>query len=139
MRLDRALAGSAGERLAERIREQFPIALIDEFQDTDPLQYRIFERVYRIGENPRTLGLLHDRRPQAGDLRVPRRRHPHLPARARRPPRGGTTRWAPTTARHRRMVDAVNRSFLHAERPSARGASASPRGRAGKPRALRVG
>ncbi|MBO3277686.1 exodeoxyribonuclease V subunit beta [Pseudomonas schmalbachii] len=57
IRLDRALAGPGGGHLAERIREQFPVALIDEFQDTDPLQYRIFERIYRIADNPPDLGL----------------------------------------------------------------------------------
>lgn len=35
-----------GERLAERIRTQYPVALIDEFQDTDPLQYSIFRQLY---------------------------------------------------------------------------------------------
>jgi exodeoxyribonuclease V beta subunit len=49
-RLDAALAGDSGARLAEVIRRQFPMALIDEFQDTDPLQYRIFQRIYGIGE-----------------------------------------------------------------------------------------
>ena len=49
-RLDAALAREGGERLAEVIRQQFPMALIDEFQDTDPLQYRIFQRIYGIGE-----------------------------------------------------------------------------------------
>ena len=49
-RLDAALAGDSGQRLAEVIRRQFPMALIDEFQDTDPLQYRIFQRIYGIGE-----------------------------------------------------------------------------------------
>ncbi|WP_020679931.1 exodeoxyribonuclease V subunit beta [Marinobacterium rhizophilum] len=44
--LDRALASSAGERLAAAIREQYPVALIDEFQDTDPQQYRIFSTLY---------------------------------------------------------------------------------------------
>ncbi|EIC19901.1 exodeoxyribonuclease V subunit beta [Thiorhodovibrio frisius] len=34
------------ETLAATLRAQFPVALIDEFQDTDPLQYRIFERIY---------------------------------------------------------------------------------------------
>ncbi|HBO9600723.1 TPA: exodeoxyribonuclease V subunit beta, partial [Pseudomonas aeruginosa] len=51
-RLDRALQGPGGERLAQLIREQFPVALIDEFQDTDPVQYRIFERIYRIAADP---------------------------------------------------------------------------------------
>ncbi len=35
-RLDRALQGPGGERLAQLIREQFPVALIDEFQDVSP-------------------------------------------------------------------------------------------------------
>ncbi len=56
-RLDKALGGPAGERLAGLIREQFPVALIDEFQDTDPVQYRIFERIYRIEDNVRETGL----------------------------------------------------------------------------------
>ena len=50
-RLDTALQGSHGERLAGLIRAQFPVAMIDEFQDTDPLQYRIFDAVYRISDN----------------------------------------------------------------------------------------
>jgi exodeoxyribonuclease V beta subunit len=45
-RLDQALAGPRGELLAERLRRSYPVALIDEFQDTDPLQYRIFRRLY---------------------------------------------------------------------------------------------
>ncbi len=51
VRLDGALDGPNGERLRERIARQFPAALIDEFQDTSPLQYRIFERIYRPREN----------------------------------------------------------------------------------------
>ncbi|UDI93637.1 exodeoxyribonuclease V subunit beta [Pseudomonas sp. IAC-BECa141] len=55
LRLDAALQSDGGERLATLIREQFPVALIDEFQDTDPVQYRIFESIYRIEEdNPET-------------------------------------------------------------------------------------
>lgn len=41
-----ALRGEQGERLAELIRQQFPFAMIDEFQDTDALQYQIFATVY---------------------------------------------------------------------------------------------
>ncbi|UTW13823.1 exodeoxyribonuclease V subunit beta [Marinobacterium rhizophilum] len=44
--LDKALVSSAGERLALAIRAQYPVALIDEFQDTDPQQYRIFSTLY---------------------------------------------------------------------------------------------
>ncbi len=32
--------------LSERIRSLYPVAMIDEFQDTDPLQYSIFSRLY---------------------------------------------------------------------------------------------
>ena len=50
-RLDDALHGPRGDQLAATIRRQFPVALIDEFQDTDPVQYRIFNRIYRVAEN----------------------------------------------------------------------------------------
>ncbi|PKM12049.1 MAG: exodeoxyribonuclease V subunit beta [Gammaproteobacteria bacterium HGW-Gammaproteobacteria-3] len=45
-RLDKALQGSNGPNLANIIRQQYPIALIDEFQDTDPVQYRILSTLY---------------------------------------------------------------------------------------------
>jgi exodeoxyribonuclease V beta subunit len=35
-----------GEALAEGIRSRFKAALIDEFQDTDPVQYEIFKRIF---------------------------------------------------------------------------------------------
>ena len=58
-RLDAALADpQAGERLAQRLREQFPVAMIDEFQDTSPLQLRIFNRIYRMAENRQDSALL---------------------------------------------------------------------------------
>ncbi len=57
-RLDTALAGPNGERLRERILGQYPVALIDEFQDTSPLQSRIFDRLYRMADNDPATGLL---------------------------------------------------------------------------------
>ncbi|WP_205952240.1 exodeoxyribonuclease V subunit beta [Pantoea stewartii] len=45
-RLDEALQQPGGALLAETIRGRFPVALIDEFQDTDPQQYRIFRTLY---------------------------------------------------------------------------------------------
>ncbi|NOT10556.1 MAG: exodeoxyribonuclease V subunit beta [Methylococcaceae bacterium] len=45
-RLDKALHGNNGQQLAKVIQQQYPIALIDEFQDTDPVQYRIFSSLY---------------------------------------------------------------------------------------------
>ena len=44
--LDDALAGAGGTRLAAQIRRELPCALIDEYQDTDPVQARIFGRIY---------------------------------------------------------------------------------------------
>ena len=45
-RLDSALQSANGEALATAIRTRFPVAMIDEFQDTDPQQYRIFRRIW---------------------------------------------------------------------------------------------
>ncbi len=44
--LREALQGARGERLAALLRSRMPFALIDEFQDTDPVQYEIFRRVW---------------------------------------------------------------------------------------------
>ncbi len=44
--LHEALAGAGGDALAERIARRFPLALVDEFQDTDQRQYAIFSRIY---------------------------------------------------------------------------------------------
>jgi exodeoxyribonuclease V beta subunit len=37
----------ADSTLADRLFEAFPVALIDEFQDTDQRQFAIFDRIYR--------------------------------------------------------------------------------------------
>ncbi len=50
--------GEAGDALATRIRTQFPVAMIDEFQDTDPAQYRIFQRIYDVGSATPDSGLI---------------------------------------------------------------------------------
>ncbi|MHC4879534.1 MAG: UvrD-helicase domain-containing protein [Planctomycetota bacterium] len=44
--VDSALAGPQGELLLEQLRERYHVALVDEFQDTDPVQFRIFSRVF---------------------------------------------------------------------------------------------
>lgn len=45
--------------LAVRIRQLYPLAMIDEFQDTDPVQYRIFSQVYRPAQKEiNNLGLI---------------------------------------------------------------------------------
>lgn len=48
LRLQQALTGPGGVGLAQAIRQRFPMAMVDEFQDTDPIQYDIFSRVYEL-------------------------------------------------------------------------------------------
>jgi len=50
-RLHDALEAPGGDKLAAELRRQYPAALIDEFQDTDPVQYRIFRKVFAGAEN----------------------------------------------------------------------------------------
>ncbi len=47
-----ALNGDAGPRLAAAVRQSYGAALIDEFQDTDPIQYQIIRQIYGGGELP---------------------------------------------------------------------------------------
>ena len=46
-----ALQGNAGTRLAARLRARFPVAMIDEFQDTDRVQFDIFQLLYHDRSN----------------------------------------------------------------------------------------
>jgi exodeoxyribonuclease V beta subunit len=47
--LDATLRGPGGQALADVMRERWRYALIDEFQDTDPLQWSIFRRAFFDG------------------------------------------------------------------------------------------
>ncbi len=114
-RLDAALQGPNGARLAELIRQQFPVALIDEFQDTDPLQYRIFDAIYRVAANDRATALILIGDPKqaiyafrGADI------HTYLAARRATEGRHYTlgTNFRSTSA----MVGAVNHCFEQAER-----------------------
>ena len=51
-RLRDALCGAEGDALAQILRRRFRAALIDEFQDTDPVQYEIFNRIYQHSGQP---------------------------------------------------------------------------------------
>jgi exodeoxyribonuclease V beta subunit len=58
-RLDQALLSpGSGERLRQRIQKQYPVALIDEFQDTSPLQFRIFDQIYQTQSHAEETALL---------------------------------------------------------------------------------
>lgn len=50
--LDRALTAPLGSSLADALRTRYVAALIDEFQDTDPIQYGIFARIYQGSDAP---------------------------------------------------------------------------------------
>lgn len=50
--LHRALVTDQGDELAKALRTRFPAALIDEFQDTDPLQFGIFRKIYVPEDEP---------------------------------------------------------------------------------------
>ncbi len=110
-RLDQALHSVSGERLAQTIASQYPVALIDEFQDTDPLQWQIFQRIY--AERADTGLLLIGDPKQAiygfrgADI------HTYLRARRRAEPPTWTldTNYRSTKT----LVGAVNHVFEHAE------------------------
>ena len=46
-----ALQSDSGESMARALRREYPVAMIDEFKDTDNIQYRIFEHIYPAGED----------------------------------------------------------------------------------------
>ncbi|MBU2498820.1 MAG: exodeoxyribonuclease V subunit beta, partial [Proteobacteria bacterium] len=50
LQLHGALEGKGGEALTRAIRARFKAALIDEFQDTDPVQYAIFRKIFGAKE-----------------------------------------------------------------------------------------
>ncbi|MGX9728807.1 MAG: exodeoxyribonuclease V subunit beta [Candidatus Electronema sp. VV] len=54
--LDKGLRAAEGGVLARSIARRFPAILVDEFQDTDPLQYRIFKTIHAAAQ-ARTAGL----------------------------------------------------------------------------------
>jgi exodeoxyribonuclease V beta subunit len=56
-RLRAALLGENGAALRKRITEQYPVAMVDEFQDTAPIQYQIFDLLYRVAANDPETGL----------------------------------------------------------------------------------
>jgi exodeoxyribonuclease V beta subunit len=127
-RLDSALHGRSGERLAHTIATQYPVALIDEFQDTDPLQWRIFQRIYV--QRPDTALLLIGDPKQA--IYGFRGADIHTYLRARRSAVPPTWTLATNFRSTASMVRAVNRVFGFAEQHP-EGAFAFGKGSGGLP------
>ncbi|WP_263264523.1 exodeoxyribonuclease V subunit beta [Pseudomonas sp. RIT-PI-S] len=122
LRLNAALRGEAGDALTQVIREQFPVALIDEFQDTDPVQYSIFERIYQIGENRTDLGIFLIGDPKQA-IYAFRGADIHTYLRARRANAGRLHSLGTNFRSSEAMVGALNRLFEQAEsRAQGRGA-----------------
>ncbi|MDT9643061.1 exodeoxyribonuclease V subunit beta [Pseudomonas sp. JV245A] len=122
LRLDSALQSDGGERLATLIREQFPVALIDEFQDTDPVQYRIFESIYRIEANDPETGLFLIGDPKQA-IYAFRGADIYTYLRARQATIGRLHTLGTNFRSSQAMVSAVNHVFLQAEqRPQGQGA-----------------
>jgi exodeoxyribonuclease V beta subunit len=57
--LYKALDGASGQSLARQLRRRFPVAMIDEFQDTDAVQFGIFKHLY-FTENDTSLTMIGD-------------------------------------------------------------------------------
>ena len=113
-RLKSALEGPNAEALRQRITAQYPVAMVDEFQDTSPDQYCIFNLLYRVAENDPAHGLFLIGDPKqsiygfrGADI------HSYLDARRATDGRHYQlgTNYRSTAA----LVEAVNQLFLHAE------------------------
>ncbi|MGK5023610.1 exodeoxyribonuclease V subunit beta [Janthinobacterium sp. RB2R34] len=115
-RLHDALAGENGAALRQRIVEQYPLAMVDEFQDTAPAQYQIFNLLYRIADNDPTLGLFLIGDPKQSIYGF-RGADIQSYLAARRATEGRHYQLGTNYRSTAPLVAAVNQLFLHAERP----------------------
>lgn len=123
-RLDVALQGPGGEALAAAIRSELPFAMVDEFQDTDPCQYRILRAIWPdVGHTDGGLFLIGDPK-QA--IYAFRNADIHTYLRASRDALQPASTLATNHRSSKAMVDAVNRLFSHGEESAADGAFAFP-------------
>ncbi|UMR29921.1 exodeoxyribonuclease V subunit beta [Massilia sp. MB5] len=113
-RLKQALEGGNGAALRKRITEQYPVAMVDEFQDTAPSQYRIFDLLYRVEQNDPTLGLFLIGDPKQSIYGF-RGADIHSYLAARRATAGRHYQLGTNYRSSAAVVQAVNRIFLHAE------------------------
>ncbi|MEX2474548.1 UvrD-helicase domain-containing protein, partial [Marinobacter sp.] len=120
-RLDDALHGPRGDQLAATIRRQFPVALIDEFQDTDPVQYRIFDRIYQVAGSDAATCLLMIGDPKQAIYGF-RGADIHTYLQARQGVQDRTYTLGKNFRSAKPMVAAVNRVFEHSDQHSTEGA-----------------
>jgi exodeoxyribonuclease V beta subunit len=55
-----AVTGPGGAALCAKVAQRHPVAIVDEAQDTDPVQWGIFDRLYPAGDPARTLIVVGD-------------------------------------------------------------------------------
>ncbi|CAH0174274.1 RecBCD enzyme subunit RecB [Massilia sp. Bi118] len=120
-RLKNALEGANGEALRKRILDQFPVAMVDEFQDTSPDQYRIFDLLYRVLDNDPTHGLFLIGDPKQSIYGF-RGADIHSYLSARRDTSGRHYQLGTNYRSTEQVVAAVNRLFEYAEQGYAAGA-----------------
>ncbi len=122
VQLNGALHGSGGTQLGAIIREQFPAVLIDEFQDTDPIQYQIFDTTYDIAANNSETALVMIGDPKQA-IYAFRGADIYTYLEARRACAGRLHTLARNYRASDAMVEAVNKIFGQAEtRPNSKGA-----------------
>jgi exodeoxyribonuclease V beta subunit len=120
-RLKDALEGPNGEALRRRILDQYPVAMVDEFQDTSPDQYRIFDLLYRVADNDPARGLFLIGDPKQSIYGF-RGADIHSYLSARRATHGRHYQLGTNYRSTRQLVAAVNQLFRHAEGNYAAGA-----------------
>ena len=121
VRLDAALHGTNGDALRERIVAQYPVAMIDEFQDTSPLQYRIFQRLYRPQDDDSATALLLIGDPKQS-IYAFRGADIYSYLEARRATQGRHAMLATNFRATQALVEVVNDWFAHAEQHLLQGA-----------------
>jgi exodeoxyribonuclease V beta subunit len=113
-RLKQALEGPNGAALRQRIVLQFPVAMVDEFQDTSPDQYRIFDLLYQVAANDPQQGLFMIGDPKQSIYGF-RGADIHSYLAARRATEGRHYQLGVNYRSSAQLVGAVNKLFCHAE------------------------
>ncbi|WP_343729655.1 exodeoxyribonuclease V subunit beta [Duganella sp.] len=120
-RLNAALQGENGAALRKRITDQYPVALVDEFQDTAPNQYQIFNQLYRVADNDPDTGLFLIGDPKQSIYGF-RGADIHSYLSARRATAGRHYQLGTNYRSTKPVVEAVNHLFMYAESGFPRGA-----------------
>jgi exodeoxyribonuclease V beta subunit len=121
VRLKEALEGPNGDALRRRILDQFPVAMVDEFQDTSPDQYSIFDLLYGVKANDPARGLFLIGDPKQSIYGF-RGADIHSYLSARRATAGRHYQLGTNFRSTKQLVRAVNRLFHFAEQGYAAGA-----------------